>query len=205
MILNEHTSLVCKTVTLVPYRHEHVERYHEWMCDPEVRELTASEPLSIKDEYAMQKSWQVDDDSMFYEHSLMTELTFIIAAEGRLIGDVNMFILTDDDLVVGEIEIMIAEKAERGKGYGRTAVLMFMSYIIKHLEEFKSSPTRLQVKIGQSNQASIRLFENIGFKRHKYAEYFREWELHFELTPSTGDHIRELMRKDDRDWEERYI
>lgn len=38
-------------------------RYHEWMKSEELQRLTASEPLTLKQEYDMQKSWQEDKDS----------------------------------------------------------------------------------------------------------------------------------------------
>ena len=43
-----------------PYRRRHVARYHAWMQDPWLREMTASEPLSLDEEYAMQASWRDD-------------------------------------------------------------------------------------------------------------------------------------------------
>lgn len=42
-----------------------VHRYHEWMSNLELQELTASEPLTIAEEYAMQSSWRTDDDSKY--------------------------------------------------------------------------------------------------------------------------------------------
>lgn len=38
-------------------------RYHEWMKSEELQQLTASEPLTLDEEYKMQKSWFEDDDS----------------------------------------------------------------------------------------------------------------------------------------------
>ena len=37
-------------------------RYHEWMKDEWLQEMTASEPLTIEEEYEMQRSWHADPD-----------------------------------------------------------------------------------------------------------------------------------------------
>jgi len=55
MRLNAHTAIVGTTVVLVPYREEHVEKYHTWMQSAELRELTASEELTLEQEYEMQR------------------------------------------------------------------------------------------------------------------------------------------------------
>lgn len=39
-------------------------RYHEWMKSEELQKLTASEPLSLEEEYQMQLSWRQDNNSM---------------------------------------------------------------------------------------------------------------------------------------------
>lgn len=104
MLVNSNTVLVGRKVVLVPYLHEHVLQYHEWMKDPLIREQTASEPLSLDEEYEMQQSWAVDEDKM----------TFIILDKGsngevhdaaallkscHMVGDVNIFFnpCHDDD------------------------------------------------------------------------------------------------------------
>ncbi|KAF7249088.1 N-acetyltransferase 9 [Varanus komodoensis] len=63
MRINQNTVLQGKKVTLVPYTSLHVPRYHEWMKSEELQRLTASEPLSLEQEYEMQCSWREDADS----------------------------------------------------------------------------------------------------------------------------------------------
>lgn len=38
------------------------------MKSPELQELTASEPLSLEEEYQMQKRWREDEDSKNWFH-----------------------------------------------------------------------------------------------------------------------------------------
>lgn len=56
MRLNESTALVNDRVVLRPYRRWHVPRYSEWMGDEALREATASERLTLDEEYAMQRA-----------------------------------------------------------------------------------------------------------------------------------------------------
>lgn len=57
-------SVVGEKVILVPYMKEHVPRYHVWMQDPAILQATASEPLTLDQEYEMQLSWVQDPLSM---------------------------------------------------------------------------------------------------------------------------------------------
>lgn len=54
---------ITEHLVLVPYRRKYVHRYHEWMKDPFLQEATASEPLTLEEEYAMQASWRDDEKS----------------------------------------------------------------------------------------------------------------------------------------------
>ena len=51
-------------VTLVPYMEAHVPNYHVWMQDPALLQATGSEPLSLDQEYQMQRSWTQDPLSL---------------------------------------------------------------------------------------------------------------------------------------------
>uniref|UniRef100_A0A3Q3R3A0 Uncharacterized protein n=1 Tax=Monopterus albus TaxID=43700 RepID=A0A3Q3R3A0_MONAL len=104
-------------VVLVPYNANHVPRYHEWMKCPELQHLSASEPLTLEQEYDMQGSWREDDDSK------TSSCTFIILdkqqwadpsieEEQCTVGDVNMFLTEPTDLSLAELEITIAGDAQ---------------------------------------------------------------------------------------------
>ncbi|KAL6830995.1 tRNA synthetases class I (M) domain-containing protein [Trichoderma sp. SZMC 28015] len=148
---------------LVPYEAHHVLTYHEWMKDPAIQEATASEPMTLEEEYENQESWRTSHD----------KLTFIVCEplsraasnendEARQIkaqvddspdkmkGDINFFLYLadedDDDEVVepreastirltGEVDVMIANTQHRGKGVGEAAVRSILAYIRRNLPE----------------------------------------------------------------------
>ncbi|XP_006886293.1 PREDICTED: N-acetyltransferase 9 [Elephantulus edwardii] len=171
MWLNENTLLLGKKVVLVPYTSEHVPRYHEWMQSEELQRLTASEPLTLEQEYSMQCTWREDAD----------KCTFIVldaekwqaqpgtAEEGCMAGDVNLFLTDPGDPTLGEIEVMIAEPSCRGRGFGTEAALMMMSYGVTRL-----GLTRFEAKIGQENEPSIRLFQKLHFEQVAVSSVFQE-------------------------------
>ncbi|GIY15526.1 n-acetyltransferase 9-like protein [Caerostris extrusa] len=62
MKTNSCIKIVGEKIVLISYKKLHVEKYHSWMQSPELLELTASEPLTLEQEYQMQQSWYEDDD-----------------------------------------------------------------------------------------------------------------------------------------------
>ncbi|KAL4071990.1 GNAT domain-containing protein [Scleroderma citrinum] len=182
-------------VVLVPYKEEHVEKYHQWMSDPTLREQTASEPLTVQEEYEMQKKWREDPD----------KLTFIILAlekEGDIatfpmVGDVNLFLKghPDDEDFEAEVEVMIAEDAYRRRGFALEALKLMLIYATGSPEDFmgfplpqtvppppKPLPVRPQclvVRISQDNRPSISLFERLHFSITRTVDVFREVEMRF--------------------------
>ncbi|KAF1965750.1 hypothetical protein BU23DRAFT_16930 [Bimuria novae-zelandiae CBS 107.79] len=223
MRVNEKIALLAPRVLLVPYSPHHVPTYHAWMQDPSLQQATASEPLTLEEEYAMQTSWRTDAD----------KLTFIVCmpppsvpdhitaekddAPQAMIGDVNMFLSADDEedggksdglqALVGEIEIMIAEKKERGKGLGRDILVAFVWYIMNShaiiMEEYRNGNGNgkmrsylkmLRVKIYKDNVRSIKLFESIGFqKKGDEPNYFGELELRWILDDDSRKDVEARM------------
>ncbi|XP_026726353.1 N-acetyltransferase 9 isoform X1 [Trichoplusia ni] len=168
MKLNSNTKIVGRNVILVPYREYHVPRYHEWMKSEDLQKLTASEPLTLEEEYDMQKSWCEDDDKCTFiildKHTYNKENSETDA----MIGDTNIF-MTDNEITAGEIEIMIAEEAARGKKMGWEAVILMLLYGIKHL-----NLKTIEAKISLTNIISIKMFNKLGFEEKSTSEIFQE-------------------------------
>ncbi|PVH78209.1 hypothetical protein DL98DRAFT_656276 [Cadophora sp. DSE1049] len=59
-------SISTSSILLVPYEASHVPTYHEWMKDEQIQAETASEPLTLEEEYAMQLSWRTDADKLTF-------------------------------------------------------------------------------------------------------------------------------------------
>ncbi|XP_012634197.1 alpha/beta-tubulin-N-acetyltransferase 9 isoform X2 [Microcebus murinus] len=141
------------------------------MKSEELQRLTASEPLTLEQEYAMQHSWREDAD----------KCTFIVldaqkwqaqpgvTEESCMAGDVNLFLTDLEDPTVGEIEVMIAEPSCRGRGLGTEAVLMMLSYGVTKL-----GLTKFEAKIGQGNEPSIRMFQKLHFEQVAVSSIFQE-------------------------------
>ncbi|KAK1966620.1 N-acetyltransferase [Colletotrichum sublineola] len=157
MRLNEHTAIATPRVTLVPYEARHVERYHEWMSDPDIQEATASEPLTLEEEYENQQSWRTSHDKLTFIicHPLpVSSETKLEVRAGEvdtpehMIGDINFFIYPNDDdgnddgatqavtegSYVGEVDIMVASKDHRGRGIGHAAVTTLLTYVHRNKE-----------------------------------------------------------------------
>eukprot|EP01080_Neovahlkampfia_damariscottae_P010681 gene10681-3302_t len=174
MKLNENTKLVGDKVIFVPYTKEHVEKYHIWMKDPFLQEMTCSEPLSIEEEYEMQQTWHLDDNKLTF---ILLDKEFSNKQETMegMCGDINIFISeNDENETIGEIEIMIAEEKSRKKGIAKESIKMMIKYANEELKINK-----FIAKIIDTNQNSIILFKKLGFKELKYVSVFNEY--HFVL------------------------
>jgi DNA polymerase delta subunit 2 len=159
----------------------------------EIQEATASEPLNLDEEYAMQQSWREDPDKLTfiicYPAENLGQTTAVTAgtydSANAMMGDVNMFISISEDstrhepLVIGELELMIAEKAHQRKGSGRAALLSFVIYVLHNeaaiLRQFwndrdgQSPPSRfayVAAKIGKENGRSSCLVRELGLQKN---------------------------------------
>lgn len=164
----------------------------------------------------MQRSWRQDPDKLTFitcrpipEPAVPTTARITEKDDydslDRMLGDINLFLRVDEGdeqpdeeqdakknapmpQIIGEVELMIAEKTNHRKGFGRAALLCFLRYIVEHeveiLTEFVPSTfttsgqkmkirekdkswrfSALSAKIGKDNVGSLALFESVGFRR----------------------------------------
>ncbi|XP_052818317.1 N-acetyltransferase 9-like protein [Mya arenaria] len=197
MKINENTKLVSGKVVLVPYEKKHVLKYHEWMKSEELQQLTASEPLTLEEEYSMQESWRNDDnkctfivlDKKRYDHTEASEID-------SMVGDVNLFFNDEVDKSTAEIEIMIADPSARGQGIGKEALFCMMVYGFEEL-----SVRCYTAKIGYDNHTSATMFTKIGFKEIQKSDVFRETTYELRVT---DDVIAGILQGSQLYKEERY-
>ncbi|KAL2744128.1 N-acetyltransferase 9-like protein [Vespula maculifrons] len=189
---NKSTRIIGQNVILVPYKEKHVTRYHEWMKSPELQYLTASEPLTLAEEYEMQKDWLLDEKKCTFiilDKSIFESTGDEIAA---MIGDTNLFFNDMECKYTAEAEIMIAEKEYRHKRRGWEAILLMLRYeeisIILFYSIYITSLNKIvtfvgidvlnikryRVKIMIVNEKSINMFRKLNFHEVERSEIFQE-------------------------------
>jgi RimJ/RimL family protein N-acetyltransferase len=226
MLLNYKTAIVGKHCLLVPYRPEHVERYHNWMLDPALLEATGSEPLSLEEEYEMQQSWRDDSEKVTFiilsrQDCVMQEENqgeFSIEANlACMVGDVNLFLSDEDEsdsdddddgasredkpmhketLQHRQAEIDIMIAETSARGNGFGKE----AACLMMMYGAKSlNIRRYFAKINEDNKVSRSLFgSKLGFQQCAYAECFRqvELELKFPVVKDMVEHLSTLLNGD---------
>jgi RimJ/RimL family protein N-acetyltransferase len=212
---NYETCVVGAKCVLVPYRKEHVLRYHEFMQSPALLEATGSEALSLEEEYEMQQSWRVDEKkctfiilqrSQLVRHPPQEESDrddkFATENVPCMVGDVNLFLSEEDvdeeggetlvettangEQLQAEVDIMVAQDSARGQGIGLEAACLMMLYGARAL-----GIRRFFCKINEDNEASISLFRKLNFVECDYAACFKQYE--YELKRGSPDELIECL------------
>ncbi|KAK3328404.1 GNAT domain-containing protein [Cercophora scortea] len=201
MKLNESTAVSTNKVLLVPYDRRHVLTYHAWMEDPAIQQATASERLTLAEEYDNQLSWRASHDKLTFIVCQPSAPSTVVAAgevdaPNKMVGDVNLFLTPYDDdnensnddsadrvsYVEGEVDIMIADAKHRGQGMGRAAVGAFLGYVAQGGDTARHKQVvpklrMLVAKINAGNGKSIALFKSLGFEQEGDVNYFGEVKL----------------------------
>ncbi|GAA5832910.1 hypothetical protein JCM11251_000526 [Rhodosporidiobolus azoricus] len=207
MRLNEATTLVNDRVVLRPYRRWHVPQYNEWMQSDELREQTASEPLSLEEEYEMQQSWRLDADKLtFIVHlrdpsapSPSSDRTAFLAGHNdssTMIGDVNLFLHdasppsspspTSSPSSSSDTPPPSTRRAELEIMFPPTALfpprtglalLTLRTFLSFSSRALSLPPSAFFARVGFDNGPSLGLFARLGFREGKRVEVFREVEM----------------------------
>lgn len=213
--LNYETCVVGSSSILVPYRREHVKKYHDWMLDPVLLEATASEPLSLEEEYENQESWRDDPGKVTFiilaKEACLEKNDVPVARNGAFVqdnlhamaGDVNLFLSdedeeTDDDGSDQEKEPSSAEgMVPRRQAevdimivetvYRRNGLGTDAVCLMMMYGATHLNIRRFFCKINEDNIASLTLFRKLGFQQCAYAECFHEIEL--ELKRDSSDEM----------------
>lgn len=187
------------------YSKDLVLKYHSWMQDPWLREMTASEPLSLEDEYKAQEEWLLDVNKQTFiifdkavrEQQILNDRTNNTAG---MCGDVNLFLMDEyasesyaptessPHVQAAEIMIMIAEPWARRKGYAVEAVRAMM-----HFGVLAHGVRRYVAKIDDSNEASLGLFTLLGFRVAKKMPHFGETHMSIEVTQEIEEGLRAFV------------
>ncbi|XP_030929649.1 N-acetyltransferase 9-like protein isoform X1 [Quercus lobata] len=193
----KRVSLEGKKVIMVPYMEAHVPKYHEWMQHPALLQATASEPLTLQQEFQMQLTWTQDpnkqtfivlDREMVVGEFIHGDPHVEACPFPAMVGDVNLYMNNFDDPNMAEIEIMIAEPKSRGKGLGKESVLLMMAFAVESL-----GIHIFRAKIGESNGASLTLFRKLGFEEASYSEIFKEVTLELQVTKPKHEELLHLL------------
>ncbi|GJQ15727.1 hypothetical protein GpartN1_g7518.t1 [Galdieria partita] len=187
MKANEDLCVLGRQVLLVPYEREFVPLYHSWMQNKTLLEQTATEPLSLQEEYENQISWRLDP------HKCSFIIIYVQQQQPqRVVGDVNLFLLQDDDSDAAEVEVMIAESSYRRLGLATEAVQLLLLFA----HQFLSLNTFI-AKISTHNVASMELFQRrLGFEIFRRVPVFSE--VHLRKTGVVHVPVRYSSWK--RDW-----
>jgi len=126
--------LVYPDIALVPYLPLHLPHYNAWMSDPQIREATGSEPLTMEEEEEMCEKWKVDEEkytfiivSLSGDENEITDIGAFwgnkdveevsIGSSGKMVGDVNLF-LGEFDPDEGKDYVSDGEGEATGNGGG---------------------------------------------------------------------------------------
>lgn len=151
-------------VWLVPYTAAFVPQYNEFLRDPLLQQQTASEPLSLSQEYLLCAELAQRPHS----------LTLVLVEAGAphlMVGDVNVHVDAHEPHVA-EVDVMVAAPAARRRGFATEALQLLMPAC-----EAALGVRRWVARIKDDNEPSLALFARLGFVEVERSEVFCEVSL----------------------------
>jgi RimJ/RimL family protein N-acetyltransferase len=162
--------LAGERVELRPLDPANIELVISWLRDPEVNRymLSGHEPIAIEDE----RAW--------YEHALASAEDLVVQihrrADGAYIGNAGLHHI-DAKHRGAELGIMIGDKAQQARGYGRDAMVTLLRFAFGEL-----GLHRVYLRCHPDNARGLAAYRAIGFTEvgHEREAVFidGEWQDH---------------------------
>ncbi len=138
-------------LTLRAVERDDLPNYVAWLNDPEVTyHLTTFLPFNLEDE----SDWY---EQQRQENSVLN-LAIVLNADQQHIGSVGLMHI-DPRNQQAELGIVIADKTQWGKGYGREAIGLLLNYAFTELNLH-----RVYLRVDASHTPAIRCYLRCGFK-----------------------------------------
>lgn len=142
-----------KRIRLRAVEREDVQKFHEWINDPEVtHSLAMYLPMSMQDE----QNW-FDGFSKRDPHEKQLSIEIRKGKAWKLIGNCGLFGI---ELVPRstELGIMIGDKSEWNKGYGAEVMTLLLRHCFETL-----NLNRAYLRVYEDNVRAVRSYEKAGF------------------------------------------
>ena len=161
MKTEERKPLIGERILLRPFTKKDLLHIQRWSNDAELRKLTGEiAPISQADAEKFYKELRSDQNRIWY--------TIVLKRENRVIGEAGLLRMfkpwrnTDMTIIIGE-------KDQRGKGHGKEAGHLLLTYAFQHLGFH-----RISVGVVGFNKKAIKFWKSLGFKKEgiRREEYF---------------------------------
>ncbi len=148
----EGKSLVGERVFLRPFSKRDLDYIQRWSTDAELRKLTGEvAPISQVEAEKYYRELRADQNRVWF--------VIVLKKGNRVIGEAGLLRMfkpwrhTDMTIIIGE-------KDARGKGYGKEAGRLLLSYAFEHLGFH-----RVSIGVVGFNKNAIRFWKSLGFKK----------------------------------------
>lgn len=157
----ERKPLIGERVILRPFSKKDLQHTQRWSNDAELRKLTGeTAPISQAEAEKWYKELRADENRTWF--------AIVLKKDNRVIGEAGLLRMfrpwrnTDMTIIIGE-------KDARGKGYGKEAGHLLLSYAFDHLGFH-----RISIGVVGFNKNALRFWKSLGFKKEgvERDEYF---------------------------------
>ena len=148
----EKKSLVGERVILRPFGKKDLPHIQRWSADAELRRLTGMvAPYSHAEAERFYRELRVNENQVWF--------VIILKKGKRVIGEAGLLRVFRPWRCT-DMTIIIGEKDEWGKGYGKEAGRLLLSYAFEHL-----GLHRVSIGVVGFNKNALRFWKSLGFKK----------------------------------------